>query len=140
MEKIPSGIDGLDDLLNGGIPRSRTILVLGATGTGKSTFAVQFLVNGTLKYNQPGILVTLEETFEDICENYSTYGWDLKELVDKDMLRIFTPPPAMQMEESEHDLYQLVDTIQKNGRGNQCEKNRCRLHVILLYDIYKFPA
>jgi KaiC/GvpD/RAD55 family RecA-like ATPase len=113
MEKIPSGIDGLDDLLNGGFPKNRTILLLGATGTGKSTFGVQFLVNGALKYKQPGILITLEEAYEDMCENYYSYGWDLKDLFEKNLLRVYTPPPALQMEETEHDLFLLVDVIQR---------------------------
>ena len=59
--RCPTGIEGLDDLIDGGFPRGRVILLAGTCGTGKTTFAVQYLVNGITKYGENGIFVTLEQ-------------------------------------------------------------------------------
>jgi KaiC/GvpD/RAD55 family RecA-like ATPase len=77
IERAPTGISGLDEMLNGGIPRGYTILVAGGPGSGKSTFAMQFLTNGISQYNENGIYITLEERAADIIRNFSAYGWDL---------------------------------------------------------------
>jgi len=81
-DRCPTGILGLDDLLGGGFPRARSVLLAGSCGTGKTTFCVQFLVNGILKYNEPGILVTLEQDSDEIRRDMLKYGWDLKKLED----------------------------------------------------------
>lgn len=72
-----TGIPGLDEMLNGGIPRRHTVLVSGGPGTGKSTFAMQFLYNGIAKYGEPGVYLSLEERPEDLVRNFSRYGWDM---------------------------------------------------------------
>jgi KaiC/GvpD/RAD55 family RecA-like ATPase len=80
IERAPTGISGLDEMLNGGIPRGYTILVAGGPGSGKSTFAMQFLTNGISQYNENGIYITLEERAADIIRNFSAYGWDLSKV------------------------------------------------------------
>jgi KaiC/GvpD/RAD55 family RecA-like ATPase len=79
-EKTPTGIDGLDEMLEGGIPKGYTILVAGGPGAGKSTFAMQFLTNGVDQYGENGIYVTLEERAGDMIKNFSSYGWDLSKI------------------------------------------------------------
>jgi len=80
IERCPTGIYGLDELLEGGFPRGRTIMVSGTCGTGKSTFGIQFLYNGIVQYNEPGILVLLEQDLEELKEDMMRYGFDLDTL------------------------------------------------------------
>ncbi|MEM2918273.1 MAG: ATPase domain-containing protein [Candidatus Altiarchaeota archaeon] len=77
-ERCPSGIPGLDELIEGGYPRGRTILISGTCGTGKTTFAVQFLYAGVKDYNENGIMVTLEQTPEELRRDMLKYGMDLE--------------------------------------------------------------
>ncbi|MFQ6087985.1 MAG: ATPase domain-containing protein [Candidatus Methanofastidiosia archaeon] len=112
MEKVKTGIVGLDNMLGGGIPKSRTVLIVGATGTGKSTLGVEFLYRGITKFQEPGILVSLEESLEDLYENYKEFGWDLESLCKQDMLRITTS--SIMPRESESDMFLLIDRIQKD--------------------------
>ena len=80
IEKTATGIAGLDEMLEGGIPKGYTILVAGGPGSGKSTFAMQFLTNGIERYNENGIYITLEERAWDVRRNFSSYGWDLSKI------------------------------------------------------------
>ncbi|MBU4265618.1 MAG: hypothetical protein L6243_04175 [Candidatus Altiarchaeales archaeon] len=77
-DRCPSGINGLDELMEGGFPRGRTILVSGSCGTGKSTFGIQFLYNGIVMHNEPGILVTMEQTAEDLKKDMLKLGFDIE--------------------------------------------------------------
>lgn len=79
MDRAATGIKGLDEVLNGGLPRARTILVVGSPGSGKTTFAVQFLVGGG-KIGEPGLFVSLDEKPERVKANLSSFGWDLDSL------------------------------------------------------------
>lgn len=88
MERVPTGIEGLDELIEGGIPRRRTVLVAGATGTGKTIFCSQFIYKGAVEYDEPGILVTLDERPQLIREDMIQFGWDFKKEEEKDMIRI----------------------------------------------------
>jgi len=79
-KRCPTGIYGLDELIEGGFPRGRTIMVSGTCGTGKSTFGVQFLCNGIVQYNEPGILVLLEQDPAELKQDMLRYGLDLDTL------------------------------------------------------------
>lgn len=75
--KVPTGIDGFDELTGGGIPRGRITVVLGGPGTGKTVFSLQTLVRGALDGEEPGIFVAFEEDTRRIRENARSFGWDL---------------------------------------------------------------
>jgi len=79
LDRVATGIKGLDEVLNGGFPKARTILVVGSPGSGKTTFAIQFLVGGA-KAGEPGLYVALDEKPERIKVNLSSFGWDLDSL------------------------------------------------------------
>jgi len=79
-KRCPTGIPGFDELIDGGLPRNRSILLSGTCGTGKTTFAAQFLYNGVVKYDEAGILVTLEQDAEEMRHDLLHYGLDLKKL------------------------------------------------------------
>ncbi|HEX4920451.1 MAG TPA: ATPase domain-containing protein, partial [Candidatus Bathyarchaeia archaeon] len=77
--RIPTGIPGLDKLLTGGLPRNRTILLSGGPGTGKTILSSQYLVNGILDYEEPGVYVSLDENKEHVYEEMLDFGWDFQE-------------------------------------------------------------
>lgn len=79
-ERAPTGIPGLDDLIEGGFPKNRTMLVAGACGTGKSIFSMQFLYNGVTQHQEPGVFVTFDESPENIRSDMLRFGWNLQEL------------------------------------------------------------
>ncbi len=86
--KVPTGIEGLDKALEGGIPESNIVLLSGGCGTGKSTFCLQFLVNGALKYKEKGLYISTEQNEDELSRAASQFGWDLEELEKKKMLKI----------------------------------------------------
>ena len=79
MDRVTTGIKGLDEILNGGLPRSRTILVVGSPGSGKTTFAMQFLVGGA-KAGEQGLYVSLDEKPERVKANLTSFNWNLDAL------------------------------------------------------------
>ena len=87
-ERCPTGVQGLDELLEGGLPRGRVVLLAGGCGTGKSIMATQFLYNGIVKYNEPGILLTLEQNPELMKADMKRMGFDLDKLEDENKLII----------------------------------------------------
>ena len=86
--RCPTGIPGLDDLIEGGFPRNRSILLSGTCGSGKTTFAIQFLVNGIIQYNEPGILISLEQDPKELKSDMLKYGFDLQRLENEGKLII----------------------------------------------------
>ncbi|MFH0727653.1 MAG: circadian clock protein KaiC [Pseudomonadota bacterium] len=80
LEKSPTGISGLDEITNGGLPKGRPALVCGAAGCGKTLFAIEFLVRGATQYNEPGVFMSFEETAEELTNNVASLGFDLNRL------------------------------------------------------------
>lgn len=83
IERVATGIPGMDAMMEGGFKRNSVNLVAGGAGTGKSIFAVQFLVNGIEKYNEPGIFITFEERKPKFYADMARFGWDLQKYEDK---------------------------------------------------------
>jgi KaiC/GvpD/RAD55 family RecA-like ATPase len=80
-DHVQTGISGVDAILGGvGIPQGHTILISGGPGSGKTTFAIQFLYTGATEYGESGLYITLDEEPEDIKKNTSQFGWDLDKL------------------------------------------------------------
>ncbi len=86
LEKVPTGINGLDDITEGGFPKGRTTLVTGGPGTGKSMLSLEFLVKGATEYNEPGVFISFEETEEEIITNGASLGFDIPKLREKGLL------------------------------------------------------
>jgi KaiC/GvpD/RAD55 family RecA-like ATPase len=94
-DHVPTGIPGVDKILaEKGIPRGHTILVSGGPGSGKTTFALQFLCVGATQHNESGVYVTLDEDPDDIRKNMSKYGWDLKTLEERKKLVFINVSPV----------------------------------------------
>jgi circadian clock protein KaiC len=80
LPKSPTGIDGLDQITNGGIPRGRPTLVCGAAGCGKTLMAMEFLVRGATQFDEPGVFMAFEETTDELAANVRSLGFDLDAL------------------------------------------------------------
>jgi circadian clock protein KaiC len=120
IEKVPSGIAGLDEITGGGLPRGRTTLVCGGAGCGKTLFGMEFLVNGARDQNEPGVFLAFEETAEELAENVASLGFDIDDLVArKRMIIDFVKIERSEMQETgEYDLEGLfvrvghaIDTV-----------------------------
>lgn len=88
LQKIPTGIQGFDEITYGGLPRGRAALVCGAAGCGKTLFAMQFLVNGAVLYNEPGVFMSFEENEAELAENFASLGLDLDKLAAQSKIRL----------------------------------------------------
>src|SRR5271170_6637804 len=81
LPKCPTGIQGLDEITGGGLPRGRPTLVCGSAGCGKTLLAAEFLVRGAVQFDEPGVLMAFEETERELEANVSSLGFDLAGLV-----------------------------------------------------------
>ena len=88
ITRCPSGISGLDEITNGGLPRGRTALFCGGPGCGKTLFSIEFLVHGAIEYGEPGVFMAFEETAEELAQNVAALGFDLQDLIDRKLLYI----------------------------------------------------
>ncbi len=118
--KTPSGINGLDEILEGGLPQGRPTLVCGNAGCGKTLMAMEFLVRGATEYNEPGIFMSFEESEKDLIQNVALLGFDVQQLIDEKKILIdFVYFEKNEIEETgEYDLEPLfirlgnaIDTI-----------------------------
>ncbi len=114
LEKARTGIAGFDEVTNGGVPKGRPTIVCGGPGCGKTMFAVEFLVRGATQYNEPGVLMTFEETSEEMTKNVASLGFDLKGLAarKKLVLEYVRIEPAEIHETGEYDLEGLFIRLQ----------------------------
>ncbi|MFB6203817.1 MAG: RAD55 family ATPase [Candidatus Nanohaloarchaea archaeon] len=90
--KVPrtkTGVNGLDEILNGGIPQGHTTVVSGTSGSGKTTLTTEFLYYGAKEYDEKGIYFTLEEPAENIIETSKHFGMDFESDEVKDKVRFF---------------------------------------------------
>ncbi|SFQ67932.1 circadian clock protein KaiC [Hymenobacter arizonensis] len=88
LPKAPTGIEGLDEITEGGLPKGRPTLICGSAGCGKTLMGIEFLVRGIQDYNEPGVLMAFEETGDELAANVASLGFDLKDLQARKMLRV----------------------------------------------------
>ncbi|HYY24462.1 MAG TPA: circadian clock protein KaiC [Candidatus Udaeobacter sp.] len=86
IAKSPTGIQGLDEITFGGLPRGRTTLICGSAGCGKTTLSTEFLIRGALQYNEPGVFIAFEETAEELTKNVASLGFDIDDLIKRQKL------------------------------------------------------
>lgn len=82
LPKAPTGIEGLDEILSGGLPRGRPTLVCGSAGCGKTLLAMEFLVRGARQFGEPGAYISFEETEAELAQNVVSLGFDVEDLVE----------------------------------------------------------
>jgi circadian clock protein KaiC len=111
-KKTPTGILGLDEITGGGLPSGRTTLLVGGPGSGKTIFALQFLVNGILACNEPGIFVAFEESSNRIVENADGFGWNLSGLREDKLFFIDAQPTPDLVQSGNFDLGGMLAVLE----------------------------
>jgi len=106
LAKAPTGIQGLDEITGGGLPKGRPTLVCGSAGCGKTLLAMEFLVRGATQFNEPGVFMAFEETAKDLTQNVASLGFDLNALVARKKIVLdFVYVERSEIEETgEYDL------------------------------------
>jgi circadian clock protein KaiC len=88
LAKCPTGIQGLDEITDGGLPQGRPTLVCGKAGCGKTLMAMEFLVRGAVEYDEPAVFMSFEESAEELVQNVASLGWDLEALIAEKKIAI----------------------------------------------------
>ena len=129
LPKCLTGIQGLDEITGGGLPRGRPTLVCGGAGCGKTLFAAEFLVRGALQFGEPGVFMSFEETDAELKANVASLGFDLAGLVRrKKMLldHVYIERSEIQ-ETGEYDLEGLFVRLNHAiERKNECTERAAR--------------
>jgi circadian clock protein KaiC len=109
LPKAQTGIDGLDQITGGGLPRGRPTLICGSAGSGKTLFGIEFLVRGATQFGEPGVFLAFEETPEELAQNVRSLGFDLEQLTDEKKLAVdYVHVERSEIEEAgEYDLSAL---------------------------------
>jgi len=110
--KAPTGISGFDAIAGGGLPRGRTTLLVGGPGSGKTVFALQFLVHGVQHCQEPGIFVALEETSQRILANASSFGWNITPAQRKKLFFLDAQPQPDLIQSGDFDLCGLLAALE----------------------------
>lgn len=122
LKRSPTGVPGLDEMIEGGLPTGRIIGVTGATGSGKTTFGMQFLQHGITSLGESGVYVTLEDEVSDVVQDMSRFGWSLREQIEGNSLAIvksFIP--------TEVNTPRAVDTLLDDIHAAVTQSNAKRL-------------
>jgi circadian clock protein KaiC len=112
MSKVLTGIQGFDEITDGGLPRGRTSLVMGGPGCGKTVFALQTLVNGARRTKAAGIFVAFEESTRQIVTNAAAFGWDLPALIKKKLFFLDAQLSPEVVKSGEFDLMGMLSLLQ----------------------------
>ncbi|MEO8140472.1 MAG: ATPase domain-containing protein, partial [Gemmatimonadota bacterium] len=111
IDRAPTGIEGLDALLGGGLPRGRATVLVGGPGAGKSVLALQALVEGARRFREPGILVAFEEDRARIIANASGLGWDIPALERRNLFLLNAQPHLDVVSSGSFDLEGLLSAL-----------------------------
>ena len=114
--KAPTGIAGFDEITGGGLPRGRTTLLVGGPGSGKTIFALQFVVHGAQDCKEPGIFVTSEETSKRIVANAEGFGWKLAELQRKKLFFMDAQPMPDLVQSGDFDLGGMLTALEAQAK------------------------
>ncbi|MBZ5589685.1 MAG: circadian clock protein KaiC [Acidobacteriia bacterium] len=114
IRKVPTGIQGLDEITGGGLPAGRPTLVCGGPGCGKTLLAMEFLVRGATEFGEPGVFIAFEESARDLADNVRSLGFDLDRLVSEKRIAIdYVRIERSEIEETgEYDLDGLFVRIE----------------------------
>src|ERR1022692_1273546 len=121
LPKAATGIQGLDEITGGGLPRGRPTLISGGAGAGKTLFGLEFLVRGATQYSEPGVFMSFEESIPDLTKNVASLGFDLDRLVSDKKLFVdhVSIAPSELGETGEYDLeglfIRIADAVQRGG-------------------------
>ncbi|MBI2127249.1 MAG: circadian clock protein KaiC, partial [Thaumarchaeota archaeon] len=98
MVRVRTGISDLDKMLGGGFMEGDAVLLAGSAGTGKTTLALQYLVNGVTQFGDAGIYVTFEQLPDQIYRDAKNFGWDLRKMEEQNKFRLICTSPELLLE------------------------------------------
>ena len=102
-ERVTTGVPGLDALIGGGFPAHRVVLVYGDIGTGKTTFGLQFLMDGAAR-GEAGLLVSVDEKPRHVLEDARQFGWEIEAAIDQQLITVLEASPCFTAQRSRDGL------------------------------------
>jgi circadian clock protein KaiC len=119
LAKSPTGIEGLDEITGGGLPTGRPTLIAGGPGSGKTLLGISFLVNGAVRFGEPGVVMSFEENVFELAQDVASLGFDLQRLIDDQLLVVdYVHVERSEIEETgEYDLEGLFVRLEHAVRS-----------------------
>jgi KaiC/GvpD/RAD55 family RecA-like ATPase len=116
LNRVKTGIPGVDELIEGGFPEGSSILLSGAAGAGKSIFCLQYLYYGAKEQGEPGVYITLEEGPHNLWWNMQRFKWDLLPLERDNLLKIYKFEPGEDMQTNANEqIKRIVEKVKEIG-------------------------
>lgn len=122
FQKALTGISGFDAITGGGLPRGRTSLLVGGPGSGKTIFALQFLIQGARQDQEPGIFVAFEENSSRILANAESFGWELSKLPSDALFFLDTQPLPDLVQAGDFDLGGMLAALEAQVHTMQARR------------------
>lgn len=114
-ERVPTGINGFDGLIEGGFERNSTVLLVGSAGTGKTIFSLQFAYNGVTKFDEPTVFISFIEERESLYKHALQFGWDFEKLEKENKFRLLFFKPHQVIKILEEGGGQIKDVLTEIG-------------------------
>lgn len=114
--RVPTGISGLDSLIEGGVIAARTYFITGSAGSGKTILSSQFLYNGANRFGEKGLYVSFEEPVEDILSDLKRFDWELEKVIENGLLKYLYFPVLK--DGFEENAFDLLTTILREVKDN----------------------
>ncbi|MBI4258623.1 MAG: AAA family ATPase [Thaumarchaeota archaeon] len=132
-ERVGTGVLGLDELIQGGIPKGRIIVLMGEPGAGKTILSVQFLVSGMVKQGEKCLYVCMDEEKKDLFREMLQFGWNLAEFEEKGLLHFIDATPLRFMPErtklgltyvdrKDFTLSSVIEVVQRTVKETQAAR------------------
>jgi circadian clock protein KaiC len=131
-----TGVKGFDELIEGGFERESIVLVVGASGTGKTILSMQFLYRGVVDYNEPGVFLSFEEESASLYGQATQFGWDFKSLEEKGLFRLLVFKPHQVTKILEEGGGQIRDALAEVG-AKRVVVDSITAYGLLFHDEYK---
>jgi len=144
-DRVPTGVPGLDELIEGGLPKNRAHLIVGPPGSGKTTFAIQFLVDGAMN-GENGVYFSFTDTKSNVIGDFSRMFPQIKKLVEEEKLIFFdfedylSYAPDLWAEEGKEEVYSMTPTTLFFELKRAIKRNNARRYVIDSISLIKFSG
>lgn len=114
MNRVKTGIPGLDEIMHGGIPENQVILVAGTAGTGKTILCSQYIWEGITRFKENGVYLSFEEPEEFIKEHIKAFGWDFDRLEKEGKFAFIRYDP--------YNIEDVINVLESTIRGIKAKR------------------